>query len=161
MSTCLKNLIEENRVAQLRQHIFNQKLEVNSSETYTCSLSSENEINAVKQLISTGYLEWYDFLKEYIEHYPLSTEAFILLAQHLTEAKERLLVIEHLQKYGANEKESLTLFQSLKAGDFKDENLLRILCEHSRIFYQSLFNQLDLIDERWSHRYLLATKSNY
>lgn len=161
MSTYLKNLIEENRVVQLRQHIFNQKLEVDSPETYTCSLSSENEVNAVKQFISTGSLAWYDFLKEYIEHYPLSTEAFILLAQHITETKEWYLVVKHLQKYGANEKESLTLFQSLKAGDFKDKNLLRILCEYSRIFYQSLFNRLDLFDERWSHRYLLATKSNY
>lgn len=154
-------LINVNDVKGLSEVIFNKKLTSDSPKCYASCMSNQEEVELVKQLLQTNDKRWLDFIEKYIEHYPLSTEAFILLAQHLTEAKERLLVIEHLQKYGANEKESLTLFQSLKAGDFKDENLLRILCEYSRIFYQSLFNQLDLIDERWSHRYLLATKSNY
>ena len=154
-------LINVNDVKGLSEVIFNKKLTSDSPKCYASCMSNQEEVDLVKQLLKTNDKRWLDFIEKYIEHYPLSTEAFILLAQHLTEEKERLLVIEHLQKYGANEKESLTLFQSLKAGDFKDENLLRILCEYSRIFYQSLFNQLDLIDERWSHRYLLATKSNY
>ena len=154
-------LINVNDVKGLSEVIFNKKLTSDSPKCYASCMSNQEEVELVKQLLQTNDKRWLDFIEKYIEHYPLSTEACILLAQHLTEEKERLLVIEHLQKYGANEKESLTLFQSLKAGDFKDENLLRILCEYSRIFYQSLFNQLDLIDERWSHRYLLATKSNY
>lgn len=154
-------LINVNDVKGLSEVIFNKKLTSDSPKCYASCMNNQEEVELVKQLLQTNDKRWLDFIEKYIEHYPLSTEAFILLAQHLTEEKERLLVIEHLQKYGANEKESLTLFQSLKAGDFKDENLLRILCEYSRIFYQSLFNQLDLIDERWSHRYLLATKSNY
>lgn len=154
-------LINVNDVKGLSEVIFNKKLTSDSPKCYASCMSNQEEVELVKQLLQTNDKRWLDFIEKYIEHYPLSTEAFILLAQHLTEEKERLLVIEHLQKYGANEKESLTLFQSLKAGDFKDENLLRILCEYSRIFCQSLFNQLDLIDERWSHRYLLATKSNY
>ena len=154
-------LINVNDVKGLSEVIFNKKLTSDSPKCYASCMSNQEEVELVKQLLQTNDKRWLDFIEKYIEHYPLSTEAFILLAQHLTEEKERLLVIEHLQKYGANEKESLTLFQSLKAGDFKDENLLRILCEYSRIFYQSLFNRLDLIDERWSHRYLLATKSNY
>lgn len=154
-------LININDVKGLSEVIFNKKLTSDSPKCYASCMNNQEEVELVKQLLQTNDKRWLDFIEKYIEHYPLSTEAFILLAQHLTEEKERLLVIEHLQKYGANEKESLTLFQSLKAGDFKDENLLRILCEYSRIFYQSLFNQLDLIDERWSHRYLLATKSNY
>ena len=154
-------LINVNDVKGLSEVIFNKKLTSDSPKCYASCMNNQEEVELVKQLLQTNDKRWLDFIEKYIEHYPLSTEAFILLAQHITETKERLLVIEHLQKYGANEKESLTLFQSLKAGDFKDENLLRILCEYSRIFYQSLFNQLDLIDERWSHRYLLATKSNY
>lgn len=161
MNNCLKKLIEENRVELLRQCIFNQKLDVDSLKTYTCSLSFENEVNVVKQLIVTDNVAWYDFLKEYINHYPLSTEAVILLTQHLANAKERLLLLEHLKKYGVNEKESLTIFQSLKTGEFKDEALLSALCDYSRVFYQPLFNSLDLLDEKWSQRYLCATKSTY
>ena len=151
-------LININDVKGLSEVIFNKKLTSDSPKCYASCMSNQEEVELVKQLLQTNDKRWLDFIEKYIEHFPLTEEATLALIEHCDETTAKGLLAKCWKKYGANEKESIAFCNKLRSADNIDEGLLTAFCDSARLIYDDANYELALIDNKWSERYVNASK---
>lgn len=151
-------LINVNDVKGLSEVIFNKKLSSDSPKGYASCMSNQEEAELVKKLLQTNDKRWLDFIEKYIEHFPLSAEATLALIEHCGETTAKSLLAKCWEKYGANEEESIAFCNKLHSTDNIDEGLLAAFCDSARLIYDDANYKLSLIDNKWSERYVNASR---
>lgn len=151
-------LIKVNDVKGLSEAIFNQKLSSDSTKGYASCMSCEEETELVKKLLQTNDKCWLDFVKKYVDYFPLSEGATLLLIDNCAKASIKDLLVKCWEKYGANEKESLAFCNKLHSEDAIDEDLLAAFCNSARLTYDDVSYKLSLIDNKWNESYVNASK---
>ena len=151
-------LIQVNNVEELSEVVFNKKLSSDSFKGYASCLSSAEEKFLVEKFLATKDKVWSDFIRKYIEHFPLSSDAVLLLLENSADIEAKTLLTEEWKKYGANEKESFAFCDKLHEQDELDEELLTFFCDSARLAYDDVAYKLSLIDNKWSERYVNASK---
>lgn len=107
-------LIEENKVNDLSFLVFNQKLTPTSTETYTDTLSEEEENAVIQKMLDnhpTG--AWRDFVAEYFKHYPPCNSSVDLLLSNLNLVVARDLLKQIIKSYSIMEDQAQTLCQAV------------------------------------------------
>ena len=151
-------LIQVNNVEELSEVVFNKKLSSDSFKGYASCLSCAEEKYLVEKFLTTKDKVWSDFIRKYIEHFPLSDEAVQLLLENTDNSEIKELLLEEWKKYGANEKESFAFCDKLHKQDELDEELLTVFCDSAHLAYYDVIYKLSLIDNKWSERYVNASK---
>lgn len=160
MTNYFTSLVEENRVAVLAKQVFNQHLEADSTSSFAQVLSLDEEKAVISQFLQTKSADWLRFIREYINHYPLNPDAFILLVNELKTAPVKKLITDYLKKYGTNEKESLAICKKIRETEDFDESFLTTFCNTAHQYYKNVSYQLDNIDTKWSKMYNDAAAKN-
>ena len=160
MTNYFTSLVEENRVAALSKQVFNQHLEADSTSSFAQVLSIEEEKAVISQFLQTKSADWLRFIREYVNHYPLNPEAFVLLVDELKTAPVKKFITEYLKKYGVNESESLAICKKIRETEDFDESFLTTFCSEARQYYKTVSYQLDNIDEKWNKMYNDASAKN-
>lgn len=151
-------LIDVNDVKGLSEVIFNKKLSSDSPKGYAACMNNQEEAKLVKKLLQTNDKRWLDFIEKYIEHFPLSEEATLALIENCDKTTAKGLLTKCWEKYGANEKESIAFCNKLRSTENIDEGLLTAFCDSARLIYDDANYKLSLIDNKWSERYVNASK---
>lgn len=151
-------LIDVNDVKGLSEVIFNKKLSSDSPKGYAACMNNQEEAKLVKKLLQTNDKRWLDFIEKYIEHFPLSEEATLALIENCDKTTAKGLLTKCWEKYGANEKESIAFCNKLRSTENIDEGLLTAFCNSARLIYDDANYKLSLIDNKWSERYVNASK---
>lgn len=151
-------LIDVNNVKGLSEVIFNKKLSSDSPKGYAACMNNQEEAKLVKKLLQTNDKRWLDFIEKYIEHFPLSEEATLALIENCDKTTAKGLLTKCWEKYGANEKESIAFCNKLRSTENIDEGLLTAFCDSARLIYDDANYKLSLIDNKWSERYVNASK---
>lgn len=152
------HLIHVNALDELNKVVFNKKLSSDSFKGYASCLNCEEEKFLIEKFLKTKGKEWFDFIKKYISHFPLSSEAVLLLLENSADSEAKTLLTEEWKKYGANEQESMAFCDRLHSQDEHDEDLLAVFCDSARLAYDDAASKLSLIDRKWSERYVNASK---
>ena len=152
------HLIHVNAFDELNEIVFNKKLSANCFRGYASCLSSEEEKFLIQKFVETKGENWFAFIKKYIGHFPLSSDAVLLLLENSANSEIKTLLEEEWKKYGACEKESLAFCDRLHGPNEIDENLLAVFCDSARLAYDDAAYKLSLIDSKWSERYINASK---
>ena len=134
------HLIHVNAFDELNEIVFNKKLSANCFRGYASCLSSEEEKFLIQKFLETKGEDWFAFIEKYIGHFPLSSDAVLLLLENSANSEIKTLLAEEWKKYGACEKESLAF------------------CDSARLAYDDAAYKLSLIDSKWSERYINASK---
>lgn len=144
-----KKLIELNQVDELSSLTFNQHMDNSSEQGYTEPLSNEEELSVVRQLLSTRNPQWFNFLRQYFQHYPMLNESTVLLIDSaLTDSNITDLLVANMQRYGCDPEQATKLCQAFLTNNTIFPDLLSIICKTSRIHSQSVKMLLERLENR-------------
>ena len=143
-----KKLIEQNQVDELSSLVFNQHMDNSSEQGYTEPLSNEEELSAIRQLLASRNPQWFCFLHQYIQHYPLLNESVSLLVDSsFTDAGITALLTDNMQRYGCDPEQATRLCQALLTNTLNPD-LVCLICKSSRISSQSVKILLERLENR-------------
>ncbi len=129
-----KKLIEQNQVSELSALVFNQHFDNSSTNGYTYPLGAEDEALVVKQMLLTQSSDWYNFVKRYLQHYPLSNQADELLADNAAENPfARKLLVFSIKKYGCHPAVAERLCKYLLTAKADGSELINVICLNSHL----------------------------
>ena len=160
MTNYFTSLVEENRIAVLTKQVFNQRLEKDSQSSFVQVLSLDEEKAVISQFLKTKSADWLKFIREYVNHYPLNPNNFVLLVDDLKTDSVKKFVADYLKMYGTNEKESLAICKKIRETEDFDESFLTTFCSTARHYYKTVSYQFDDIDEKWNKMYNDAIAQN-
>ena len=93
------DIIKAGKLDELKAATFEQKLEANSTGTYTAVLDADEE-NAVVENVTAGKNGWLDFLERYADVYPMFNGSTLKLIEHLETEEIRTFLAQKVRKWG-------------------------------------------------------------
>lgn len=149
----LLELIEQNKVNEVSQLVFNNHYDGDDERGYTMPLSYEEETQVIIQATTTSdslCSEWQKLLTDYSEKYPLSNQALEALIERRSIPFALGLLLLHLAKYGWSEQIAFKICQTTYQEGLSEPNvaMLKYICNYGRIFYTNIYNLLERIVDR-------------
>jgi hypothetical protein len=141
MKENLINLIENNRVEDFTEQVFNNKV-CGSGGFYTIPLSADEEKALIHRVLTDKKNNrWYKVMADYMSHYPLSRETIDFLICGIDNPMAVKIICSEYEKHGYVPEQAEQICKAVKAANYNKMflPLIKVICSHGRCFSYDLF----------------------
>ncbi|MBR1840512.1 MAG: hypothetical protein IJ778_00080 [Alphaproteobacteria bacterium] len=149
------DLIRKELIAQLSDSVFNQHFDHSSEQGFTDSLTEEEELAIVKQmLVSATAPEWLNFLQNYIKHYALFNSSVDLLIDNSENPVVREALVNFFECSGPTvaQTEKVCRYFLRKDAEVYPEVMVA-LCDHARSNDKNIAMLLDQVEDKFKEEH--------